>query len=136
MSLAAFCVYAISGIFWALPQRYLVGVTAAVGIAFINSFGNIGGFVGPYVVGGISDATGSPHNGMYFLAVALVAGAAGTLVLKRIWGTKKAATAAQPTCPATDAEPVAPSSPTGCDMPDTPVPEASTPLTASHTTRH
>ncbi len=88
MSLAAFCVYSISGIFWSLPERYLVGGSAAVGIAFINSFGNIGGFVGPYAVGAISDATGSPQNGMYMLALVLVIGAAGTFVLKRVWGGK------------------------------------------------
>lgn len=104
MSLAAFCVYAISGIFWPLPSRYLVGVAAAIGIAFVNSFGNIGGFVGPYVVGGISDATGSPRNGMYFLAAVLVAGSIGTLVLRHFWGGRNPAGVNQPAAPANDAD--------------------------------
>ncbi|WOP19096.1 MFS transporter [Raineyella sp. LH-20] len=86
MSVAAFCLYSIAAVFWPLPSRYLVGATAAIGIAFVNSFGNIGGFVGPYAVGAISDATGTPRNGMYFLAAVLLIGAIGTLVLKGIWG--------------------------------------------------
>lgn len=86
MSVAAFCLYSIAGVFWPLPSRYLVGGTAAIGIAFVNSFGNIGGFVGPYAVGAISSATGTPRNGMFFLAAVLAVGVIGTLVLKAMWG--------------------------------------------------
>ncbi|VDG77182.1 major facilitator family transporter [Actinobaculum suis] len=85
MSLAAFCLYSLAGVFWPLPTRYLVGATAAIGIAFINSFGNLGGFIGPYLVGAISDATGSPKNGMYFIAAVLVVGALLTLWIKHLW---------------------------------------------------
>ena len=45
---------------------FLTGSAAAGGIAFINSIGNLGGFVGPYAIGWIKDATGettlSPTN--------------------------------------------------------------------------
>jgi ACS family tartrate transporter-like MFS transporter len=41
---------------------------AAVGIAIINSVGNLGGFFGPFVVGFLKDVTGSTNSGMYFLA--------------------------------------------------------------------
>ncbi|CEI28899.1 Membrane permease (sugar transporter) [Propionibacterium freudenreichii] len=85
MSVAAFCLYSIAGVFWPLPTRYLVGGSAAVGIAFMNSFGNIGGFVGPYVVGAISDATGAATNGMYFLSGVLFLGAIFTLVVRKFW---------------------------------------------------
>lgn len=88
MSLAAFCLYSIAGVFWPLPTRYLVGGSAAVGIAFVNSFGNVGGFVGPYAVGAISDHTGAATNGMFFLSAVLLAGAAGTVFMKHIWGGK------------------------------------------------
>ena len=88
MAFAAFCLYSIAGVFWALPTRYLVGGSAAVGIAFINSFGNIGGFVGPYAVGAISDATGLARNGMYFLSAVLLAGAIGALVMRKLWQDK------------------------------------------------
>lgn len=51
------------------------GTAAAAGIALINSVGNLGGFVGPYVVGFLSDATGSFYAGLLLLAVlVLVAG--------------------------------------------------------------
>ncbi|WP_129661762.1 MFS transporter [Rothia uropygialis] len=88
MSVAAFFLYSVAGIFWALPTRYLAGATAAVGIAFVNSFGNIGGFVGPYVVGTVSDATGQAANGMYFLGIVLILGAIGSTVGMRAWAGK------------------------------------------------
>jgi ACS family tartrate transporter-like MFS transporter len=47
---------------------FLSEATAAVGIAIINSTGNLGGFLGPYAVGYIKDATGNTNGGMYFLA--------------------------------------------------------------------
>ena len=37
--------------FWGLPTAFLSGTSAAGGIAMINSVGNLGGFVGPYVMG-------------------------------------------------------------------------------------
>jgi MFS transporter, ACS family, tartrate transporter len=37
-------------------------------IAMINSFGNLGGFCGPYLIGLIKDANGSPANALYILA--------------------------------------------------------------------
>jgi MFS family permease len=47
------------GPFWALGTTFLSGTAAAGGIAWINSVGNLGGFVGPTLVGLIRDATGS-----------------------------------------------------------------------------
>ena len=44
--------------FWPLPTAMLSGVAAAGGIALINSVGNLGGFLGPYMFGLIKDATG------------------------------------------------------------------------------
>ena len=61
-------IYAFVGTFWSLPNMYLSEATAAVGIAIINSVGNLGGFFGPYMVGFLKDATGSTNAGMYFLA--------------------------------------------------------------------
>jgi 2-dehydro-3-deoxy-L-rhamnonate dehydrogenase (NAD+) len=40
--------------FYSLPNEFLTGFSAAAGIAFINSFGNLGGFVGPYAMGAIT----------------------------------------------------------------------------------
>ena len=45
--------------FWALPTAFLSGTAAAGGIALINAVGNLGGFVGPFLMGWLSDLTGS-----------------------------------------------------------------------------
>ena len=61
--------------FWALPTSFLTGTAAAASIGLINSFGNLGGFVGPYVVGYLSKKTGGSYLGgiLYLSASALVA---------------------------------------------------------------
>jgi MFS transporter, ACS family, tartrate transporter len=46
----------------------LTGAAAAAGIALINSIGNLGGYVGPFIVGWIKDSTGKFEMGLYFLA--------------------------------------------------------------------
>jgi ACS family tartrate transporter-like MFS transporter len=58
-------------VFWAMPAALLSGPAAAAGIALINSIGNLGGFVGPYLVGLLEDATGSTNGGLVVLAVIL-----------------------------------------------------------------
>lgn len=58
--------------FWPLPTAMLSGVAAAGGIALINSVGNLGGFLGPYMFGLIKDATGSNLIGLVALAMAPV----------------------------------------------------------------
>ncbi len=75
LTLAALGIYSTLATFWSLPTSFLSGTAAAAGIALINSVGNLGGFVGPYVVGFLSDATGSFYVGLLLLAVlVLVAG--------------------------------------------------------------
>ncbi len=61
--------------FWALPTSFLTGTAAAASIGLINSTGNLGGFVGPYIVGYLSHVTNSFLSGVLYLsASALVAG--------------------------------------------------------------
>jgi ACS family tartrate transporter-like MFS transporter len=65
---------AIAPPFWALPTAMLSGTAAAGGIALINAVGNLGGFLGPYMMGSIRDATGSFSIGLLAIAMgALVA---------------------------------------------------------------
>jgi len=54
--------------FWPMPSQFLTGVQAAAGIALINSIGNLGGYVGPFIVGWIKDSTKSFEIALYFLA--------------------------------------------------------------------
>jgi ACS family tartrate transporter-like MFS transporter len=60
--------------FWTLPTAMLSGTAAAGGIALINAVGNLGGFLGPFMMGAIKDATGSFTIGLLSIAMgALVA---------------------------------------------------------------
>jgi ACS family tartrate transporter-like MFS transporter len=71
------------GPFWALPGRFLAGNASAGGIALINTFGALGGFVGPSLVGLVKNATGSFRGGLLFLASLLLVSAVVTLSLRR-----------------------------------------------------
>ena len=68
-------------LFWSLPTAFLAGAAAAAGIAAINSIANLAGFLAPYLVGWLKQATQSTDSGMYMLAVVLVIGAAITLTI-------------------------------------------------------
>jgi MFS transporter, ACS family, tartrate transporter len=68
---------------WSMPTMFLSGSAAAAGIATINSIGNLGGFVGPVMIGWIKDLTGSFQGGLYFVAGLLVLSAVLTLILAR-----------------------------------------------------
>lgn len=75
MSMATVGLYGSKPAFWPLPSAFLTGSAAAGGIALVNSIGNLGGYVGPFIVGWIKDATGSFEAGLYFLAAcALLSG--------------------------------------------------------------
>lgn len=65
--------------FWALPSEFLTGISAASGIALINSVGNLGGFAGPYVVGFVREKTGSLSGGLIFAGICMLV--SSTLVL-------------------------------------------------------
>lgn len=69
---------------WAMPTMFLSGSAAAVGIATINAIGNLGGFVGPWVIGWIKDSTGSFAGGLVFVAALLVLSAVLSLVVARV----------------------------------------------------
>lgn len=68
---------------WSMPTMFLSGSSAAAGIATINSIGNLGGFVGPTLIGWIKERTGSFEGGLYFVAASLVFSALLTWVIAR-----------------------------------------------------
>ena len=70
-------------IFWTIPPRFLTGLAAAGGLAFINSIGTTGGFVGPYVFGWLSDETGSFSAGLLAMSGFLVLAAVLAWSLRR-----------------------------------------------------
>jgi ACS family tartrate transporter-like MFS transporter len=75
---------------WSMPTMFLSGSAAAAGIATINSIGNLGGFVGPAMIGWIKDLTGRFQGGLFFVAALLVLSAVLTLVLARSQRTSAA----------------------------------------------
>jgi nitrate/nitrite transporter NarK len=79
MSIATMGIMTALPIFWSIPTAYLGGAAAAAGIALINSFGNLSGFVGPTLMGWIKSVTGSLDSGVYMLAGCLLAGGLLTL---------------------------------------------------------
>lgn len=83
LSIAAAAILAATPLFWNLPTATLNGAAAAVGIAAINSIGNIAGFLSPFMVGWINEATGTITAGMISLAMVLMAGVLLTAVTTR-----------------------------------------------------
>jgi len=75
-SVAAAGILSIMPVFWTIPTSFLRGASAAAGIAVINSIGNLAGFLSPYMIGAVTDATGEATMALYVLAGFLVLAAA------------------------------------------------------------
>ncbi|MBP2637093.1 MAG: transporter [Firmicutes bacterium] len=82
LTLAAVGTYAPFGVWWSYPTTFLSGPAAAGAIGLINSCGNIGGFIGPYVTGFVKDATGSFVGSWVYLACSLLVAGGIMLTLK------------------------------------------------------
>ena len=98
MSVATIGLYGSKPAFWPLPSVFLTGTAAAGGIALVNSIGNLGGYVGPFIVGWIKDSTGSFESGLYFLAACALASAVIA------WFAVQSAPRARPTAGASSLE--------------------------------
>jgi MFS transporter, ACS family, tartrate transporter len=80
LSVAMLGLASMFGPFWALATSTMGGAGAAASIALVNSVGNVGGFVGPYLLGAINDATHSFALGLLAIAGLLAAGASLVLL--------------------------------------------------------
>lgn len=69
--------------FWAMATAFLGSTSAAAGIAFINSVGNLGGWAGPHLVGVIKSQTGNNVVALLALGAALLGMAIFTLAVPR-----------------------------------------------------
>ena len=72
LTLALVGVTAARAVFWTIPTRFLTGVAAAGGLAFINTIGTLGGFAGPYLMGELRQLTGSFESGLLAMAAIMV----------------------------------------------------------------
>ncbi|KLU60619.1 putative tartrate transporter [Peptococcaceae bacterium CEB3] len=95
LSLATIGIYSFFGSFWSLPSLFLTEASAAVGIAIVNSVGNLGGFVGPYAIEALKDATGTVASGLYFLAGSLLVAGILALIIRKEYSTSLFAAADQ-----------------------------------------
>jgi len=83
-SLALIGVTAARAIFWTIPTRFLTGVAAAGGLAFINSVATTGGFVGPYMMGWLKEFSGSYVVGLLAVAAIIFASTIASMSLKLV----------------------------------------------------
>ena len=88
LSLILFSVVAIGSysflpVFFSVPGEFLSGFPAAAGIALVTSVANLGGFVGPYVVGSIQGTTGNPSTGLAAAGLSFLMSAILALTLPR-----------------------------------------------------
>lgn len=87
LAVAFFCVagaglYSYLPGFWAIPAAFLTESAAAASIGLINSVGNLGGFVGPFVVGYLNNKTNSFYGGIIYLSCSALLGAILILTVK------------------------------------------------------
>ena len=90
MSMATAGIYGSRAAFWPMPSLFLTGTAAAGAIAMINAIGNLGGYIGPFVVGWIKDSTQSFQAGLYFLAACSLMAAVVTFFAARAAGAPAA----------------------------------------------
>ena len=89
LSVALWCVaaagaaYGFVGPFWSLLDDFLAGGAAAAGIALVTSFGSLGGFVGPSIMGMSAGGSGGLYRGLAIAGVSSVVSAASALSLPK-----------------------------------------------------
>jgi ACS family tartrate transporter-like MFS transporter len=84
ISIAAIGLYAQAVCFWSLPPLMLSATAAAAGIAAINATGNLGGFLGPYIVGATAKGGTDFSAGLYLMAGCAALSAGLSYLLMRL----------------------------------------------------
>jgi MFS transporter, ACS family, tartrate transporter len=75
--------YSFLPVFFSVPGEFLIGFSAAVGIALVTSVANLGGFVGPYTVGLIRQKTGNSYYGLICAGIFFLISASLALVFRK-----------------------------------------------------
>lgn len=87
--LIALC-FAVIGIYSALPPYWTMttqlftGASAAVGLAFVNSIGNLAGYVGPFAIGYLKDLTGDFSYGLLATSLVMLCGGLATIIFGKM----------------------------------------------------
>ncbi len=82
--------------FWCLPTMLLSGSSAAVGIALVNAIGNIGGFVGPTIVGFLRTSTGGDAGAFWSLSAMALAAAVICVAMRGLVPARRLHTSSAP----------------------------------------
>ena len=86
LTLALIGITSARAVFWTIPPRFMTGMGAASGLAFINSIGVMGGYFGPELMGTLKDLTGDYTAGLItmagFLAASTLLAASLKLLIK------------------------------------------------------
>lgn len=90
---------AVQPVFWTFPTAFLGGAAAAGGIALINSFGALGGFIAPNLKNWAESAFASVKAGLYLLALTTLLGALLILGIRELG--LRGSTDASPSLPKT-----------------------------------
>jgi MFS transporter, ACS family, tartrate transporter len=80
---AAGGMYATIAPLFSMPAALFAGAAAAASLTVVISVSNVGGFIAPYVVGLIKQATGSTQVGLFFLAACVAATGLATYLYAR-----------------------------------------------------
>jgi ACS family tartrate transporter-like MFS transporter len=94
LSCAALGTYGSLGPFWSIPSEFLTGYSAAAGIALVNAIANLGGFVGPFMIGAINKQSGSFYGGLAVAGGAILLSAFLILLLPKAAPPEKTLSAA------------------------------------------
>jgi MFS transporter, ACS family, tartrate transporter len=71
------------GPFWSIPTRFLTGAAAAPGVALVTTIANVGGFLGPTLIGAMKDRLGTHGPAFMLLGVCAIIAALLALRLRR-----------------------------------------------------
>ncbi|MBT2412484.1 MFS transporter [Streptomyces sp. ISL-12] len=77
------CIQVAVPLLYSFPSQHFPGAKGAVALALVNSIGNIGGFIGPYLLGLLRESTSSDRAGLLVLSSSFMLAAVLSLGLQR-----------------------------------------------------
>jgi ACS family tartrate transporter-like MFS transporter len=83
IGLGLVCAESMVGPFWAMATSRMAGLSAAAGIAVINSLANLGGYFGPDIIGFFRKATGGFRGGLLAIGATLALSGGIALIVGR-----------------------------------------------------
>jgi MFS transporter, ACS family, tartrate transporter len=72
------------GPFWSMPTRFLTGAPAAAGVALVVTIANVGGFLGPTLIGALEDRAGAHGPAFMLLGTCAIIAALLALRLRQV----------------------------------------------------